>query len=184
MYVVSVNVGLPRVVEWHGRNVETAIWKEPVEGRVAVQGVNLVGDGQADLRVHGGPDKAVYSYALEDYSWWSDALGRSLAPGTFGENLTFAGVDLSGAEIGSRWRVGSALLEVSQPRFPCFKLGIRMRDAGFVKQFARAARFGAYFRIVDDGEVGAGDLIELVGSAPAGALTIREVGVAGLRRAG
>src|SRR5215831_7047103 len=105
MKVVSVNVGLPRVVEWYGRRVETAIWKEPVEGRVAVRGVNLAGDGQADLRVHGGRDKAVYSYAAEDYAWWSDALGLSLGPGTFGENLTFEGVDLSGAEIGSRWRV-------------------------------------------------------------------------------
>jgi len=184
MHVVSVNVGLPRVVEWHGRNVETAIWKAPVEGRVAVRGVNVDGDGQADLRVHGGPDKAVYAYAVEDYAWWSDALGRTLAPGTFGENLTVAGVDLSGAQVGSRWRVGTTLLEVTQPRFPCFKLGIRMGDAGFVEQFERAARFGAYFRIVEDGEVGAGDGIELVASAPPGAPTIREIGVAGLRRAG
>jgi len=184
MHVVSVNVGLPRVVEWHGRNVETAIWKAPVEGRVPVRGVNVDGDGQADLRVHGGPDKAVYSYAVEDYAWWSDALGRTLASGTFGENLTVAGVDLSGAQVGSRWRVGTTLLEVTQPRFPCFKLGIRMGDAGFVEQFERAARFGAYFRIVEDGEVGAGDGIELVASAPPGAPTIREIGVAGLRRAG
>ena len=184
MHVVSVNVGLPRVVEWHGRRVETAIWKEPVARRVAVRGVNLDGDGQADLRVHGGPDKAVYSYATEDYAWWSDALGRTLAPGTFGENLTFAGVDLSAIEIGSRWRVGTARLEVSQPRFPCFKLGIRMGDAAFVKEFERAERFGAYFRIVEDGDVGAGDVIELDTPAARGARTIHEVGVAGLRRGG
>jgi MOSC domain-containing protein YiiM len=184
MHVVSVNVGLPRVVEWHGRMVETAIWKEPLDGRVAMRGINLDGDGQADRRVHGGPDKAVYSYAAEDYAWWSDELGRTLGPGTFGENLTLAGVDLSATEIGSRWRVGTALLEVTQPRFPCFKLGIRMGNAGFVQQFELAARFGAYFRIVEDGEVGAGDAIERVASGPLDARTIREVGVAGLRRAG
>jgi MOSC domain-containing protein YiiM len=184
MHVVSVNVGLPRVIEWHGRDVETAIWKEPVEGRVAVRGVNVVGDGQADLRVHGGPDKAVYSYAVEDYAWWSGTLGRTLGPGTFGENVTLSGVDLSSAEIGSRWRVGTALLAVTQPRFPCFKLGIRMGDAGCVEQFEDAARFGAYFRIVEAGEIGAGDTIELVAPGSSGARTIREVGVAGLRRAG
>jgi MOSC domain-containing protein YiiM len=184
MHVVSVNVGLPRVVEWHGRRVETGIWKEPVEGRVAVRGVNLDGDGQADLRVHGGRDKAVYSYAAEDYAWWSDALGRTLGPGTFGENLTVAGIDLSGTQIGSRWRVGTALLEVSQPRFPCFKLGIRMGDAAFVKEFEHAERFGAYFRIVEDGDVGAGDAITLEAPAARGARTIHEVGAAGLRRAG
>jgi MOSC domain-containing protein YiiM len=111
-------------------------------------------------------------------------LGRALEPGTFGENLTVAGVDLSAAEVGSQWRIGTALLEVSQPRFPCFKLGMRMGDAGFVEQFERAARFGAYFRIVEDGDVGAGDGIELVASAPPSARTIREIGVAGLRRAG
>ena len=92
--VVSVNVGRPRVVEWHGRAVETGIWKAPVTGRVAVRGVNLDGDDQADRRVHGGPDKAVYAYALEDYDWWAERLGRDLEPGTFGENLTVEGVDL------------------------------------------------------------------------------------------
>jgi len=184
MHVVSVNVGLPRVIEWHGRDVETAIWKEPIEGRVAVRGVNLVGDGQADRRVHGGVAKAVYSYAAEDYAWWADTLGRPFTPGTFGENLTLAGVDLSGAEIGSRWRIGTALLEISQPRFPCFKLGVRMGDASFVPEFELAARFGAYFRIVEEGDVGAGDAVELVAAAPRGASTIREVGIAGLRRAG
>src|SRR5262249_7138907 len=161
-------------VEWHGRNVETAIWKEPVVGRVAVRGVNVVGDGQADLRVHGGRDKAGYSYAVEGYAWWSDALGRTLRAGTVGGNLTLAGVDLSAAQIGSRWRIGTALLEISQPRFPCFKLGIRMGDAGFVQQFELAARFGAYFRIVEEGEVGAGDPIELVAAAPPGTQTIRD----------
>ena len=183
MHLVSVNVGLPRLVEWHGRAVQTAIWKEPVDGRIAVRGVNVVGDGQADLRVHGGRDKAVYSYAVEDYAWWSDQVGRQLAPGTFGENLTTEGIDLSATPIGSRWRVGTALLEVSQPRFPCFKLGIRMGDAGFVKEFERAARFGAYLRILEEGEVGAGDEIVVVAAGDPDAPTIRDVGLAGLRRA-
>ena len=182
--VVSVNVGRPRVVGWHGRQVETAIWKEPVAGRVAVRGENLIGDGQADRRVHGGRDKAVYSYAIEDYEWWSERLGRPLEPGTFGENLTVRGVDLSATEIGSRWRVGSACLEVTQPRFPCFKLGIRMGDAGFVQEFEQAARFGAYLRILEEGDVGAGDEVVVEPTARPDAPTIRDVGLAGLRRAG
>jgi MOSC domain-containing protein YiiM len=182
--VVSVNVGMPRVVEWHGRAVETAIWKESVEGRVPIRGVNVAGDGQADLRVHGGRDKAVYSYAVEDYSWWSDELGRTLVSGTFGENLTVSGIDLSTAEVGSRWNVGSAVLEITQPRFPCFKLGIRMGDAGFVQQFERAARFGAYLRIIEEGDVGTGDAIVTSASSLSDAPTIRDVGLDGLRRAG
>jgi MOSC domain-containing protein YiiM len=184
MHVVSVNVGLPRVVTWHGREVETAIWKEPVAGRVALRDDNFVGDRQADLRVHGGRDKAVYSYAVEDYAWWSEQLGRELGPGTFGENLTTQGIDLSAMPIGTRWRVGTALLEVSQPRFPCFKLGIRMGDAGFVKVFERAERFGAYLRILEVGDVGQGDEIVVIAPDVRDVPTIRDVGVAGLRRAG
>ena len=160
--VVSVNVGGVRTVEWHGRAVTTGIWKAPVDGRVAVRGVNLVGDDQADRRVHGGPDKAVYAYAVEDYAWWSRELGRELEPGTFGENLTVEGVDLSALVIGTRWFVGSTELEVSQPRQPCFKLGIRMGDAAFVDRFDDAARFGAYLRIVREGDVGAGDEVTVV----------------------
>jgi len=159
--IVSVNVGPQRDVEWFGRTVRTAIWKEPVEGRVAVRGVNLAGDDQADRRVHGGPDKAVYAYATEDYAWWSDQ-GDDVGPGTFGENLTTEGVDLSDAVLGERWRVGTALLEVAQPREPCFKLGIRMGTAAFRDRFAAADRPGAYLRIVEDGEVGAGDTVEVV----------------------
>ncbi len=183
MRLVSVNVGRPRIVEWQGREVETAIWKEPVAGRVALRGVNVDGDGQADLRVHGGRDKAVYAYAVEDYAWWSEQLGRDLGPGTFGENLTTEGIDLSSTPIGSQWRAGTARLEVSQPRFPCFKLGIRMGDAGFVKEFEHAARFGAYLRIIEEGEVGAGDDIVVQPSSLSDAPTIRDVGLAGLRRA-
>jgi MOSC domain-containing protein YiiM len=160
--VVSVNVGAVRTVEWHGRSVTTGIWKSPVDGRVAVRGVNLVGDDQADRRIHGGPDKAVYVYAVEDYEWWSKELDRELGPGTFGENLTVTGVDLGQLVIGSRWIVGTTELEVSQPRQPCFKLGIRMGDAGFVDRFDEAARYGAYLRIVREGDVGAGDPITVV----------------------
>jgi len=163
--VTSVNVGAPRIVEWFGREVETSIWKQPVVGRVAVAGVNLTGDRQSDLRVHGGPDKAVYSYAAEDYEWWAGELGGELAPGTFGENLTVRGVDLAAAVVGERWQVGSAVLEVRQPRQPCFKLGIRMGNADFVQRFAAAGRLGRYFAIVEPGDVGAGDGIVRLSSA-------------------
>jgi MOSC domain-containing protein YiiM len=176
--VLSVNVGAVRTVEWYGRAVTTGIWKAPVAGRVAVQGVNLAGDDQADRRLHGGPDKAVYAYAVEDYAWWSGELGHDLDPATFGENLTVEGVDLGALVIGSRWLVGSTVLEVSQPRLPCFKLGIRMDDAGFVDRFEAAARFGAYFRIVRDGDVGAGDEITEVPRADgvAASITVVELG--------
>jgi MOSC domain-containing protein YiiM len=176
-HVVSVNVGTRRTVEWYGRSVETGIWKSPVEGRVAVRGVNVDGDEQADLRVHGGVDKAVYAYALEDYEWWSSKLGRVLEPGTFGDNLTVAGFDPSDAVIGSRWRIGSTVLQVTQPRQPCFKLGMRMGDAGFVDEFEVAARFGAYLRIIVEGDVGAGDAVEAMGLDRDG-ITVRKLGKA------
>ena len=160
--VVSVNVGTPRDVEWAGRSVRTAIWKEPTDQRVRVDHDNLAGDRQADLRVHGGPDKAVYAYAAEDYRWWEERLGAPLDPGTFGENLTTEGLDLDSAVIGEVWAVGSAVLQVAQTRQPCFKLGIRMGDAGFVQEFDRARRFGVYLRIMEAGEVGVGDGISLL----------------------
>ena len=171
--VLFVNVGGVRTVEAGDRTVETAIWKSPVEGRVAVAGVNLSGDDQADRSVHGGRDKAVYAYAWEDTLWWQEELGRELVPGNFGENLTLAGVPLAQAVVGERWRIGSAQLEVSEPRFPCFKLGIRMGDPRFLKRFAAARRPGAYLRIVAPGDVGAGDRIE-VADRPAGSLTLAE----------
>jgi MOSC domain-containing protein YiiM len=161
--IVSVNAGLPRTVEHAGRLVTTAIWKRPVTGRVAVRGVNLDGDGQADRSVHGGVDKAVYAYAREDYEWWSAELDTgALEPGTFGENLTVSGIALNAAEVGERWRVGSALLEVSEPRFPCFKLGIRMGDPKFLKRFAAARRPGTYLRNIEEGKLGTADPIEVV----------------------
>jgi MOSC domain-containing protein YiiM len=150
-------VGAVRLVKHRGQEATTGIWKEPVAGPVAVRGVNLKGDDQADRRFHGGPDKAVYAYALEDYAWWADELGHALAPGTFGENLTVEGIDLTAAVVGERWLVGTAVLEVRQPRTPCWKLGLRMGDDRFPARFAAAGRPGAYLRIAREGEVGAGD---------------------------
>jgi MOSC domain-containing protein YiiM len=160
--VVSVNVGQVKSFDDHGRTVSTAIGKQPVAGRVATVGVNLVGDDQADRRVHGGPDRAVYAYASEDLAWWAGALDRELPPGSMGENLTTGGVDITGAVIGERWRVGSLTLEVASPRVPCYKLGIRMGDPGFPQRFAHAGRPGAYLRIVEHGDVGAGDRLVIV----------------------
>jgi MOSC domain-containing protein YiiM len=160
--VVSIHVGRPRTVHAGRTDVTTAIWKEPVEGRVRVRGVNIDGDDQADRSVHGGPDKAVYAYALEEVRLWETELGRPLGEAAFGQNLTTEGVDVSGAIIGERWRVGSALLEVAQPRQPCFKLAIRLGEPGFVKRFAHASRPGAYLRIVEEGDIGAGDRIDVI----------------------
>ena len=139
----------------------SAIGKSPVDGRVRVAGVNVEGDDQADRRVHGGPDKAVYAYAAEDGAWWATELGREIAPGAFGENLTVEGVDVSGAIIGERWRIGTVELEVCQPRLPCFKLGLRFGDPRMLRRFTLAERPGAYLRIRGEGELGAGDAIEI-----------------------
>jgi MOSC domain-containing protein YiiM len=172
--VASVNVGIVRTVPWEGRTVATAIWKSPVSGRVKVRGVNVDGDDQGNREAHGGPDKALYAYALEDYEWWSEQLGRWLEPGTFGDNLTIAGIDVSGAVIGERWQAGNTLLEVCQPRIPCFKLGMRMGDPGFPRRFAAASRPGSYLRIVTEGDVAAGDPVEVV-HRPAHDLTAADV---------
>ncbi len=140
----------------------TGIWKVPVSGPIRIQDVNLAGDEQADRSVHGGPDKAVYAYAQEDLSWWTAEIGQLVAPGTFGENLTTAGIDVTNAVVGERWAVGSAVLEVSQPRTPCYKLGIRMADQHFPTRFAAAGRPGAYLRIVAEGDVAAGGDIRVL----------------------
>jgi MOSC domain-containing protein YiiM len=161
--LVSVNVGRPRPIGVRrGRPVMSSIVKTPVEGRVRVAGVNVEGDGQADRRVHGGPDKAVYAYAAEDTAWWESGLGRPLGDAAFGENLTTEGVDVSGAVVGERWRIGTAELEVCQPRQPCFKLGMKLEDPRMLKRFVQAERPGAYLRIVTEGEIGAGDAVEVV----------------------
>jgi MOSC domain-containing protein YiiM len=160
--VASLNVGVPQPVEVNGHTVWTAIWKSPVDGRLALRGVNLDGDDQADRSVHGGPDKAVYAYAAEDTAWWEAVLATPLGAGAFGENLTVRGIPVSEAIIGERWAVGSALLEVAQPRLPCFKLGLRMGDPHFLRQFAEAGRPGAYLRVIEEGDIGAGDEIDVL----------------------
>jgi MOSC domain-containing protein YiiM len=160
--LLSVNVGTVRQIELAGQARTTAIWKLPVSGRVAVRGVNLAGDDQADRRAHGGPDKAVYAYAREDYAWWERQLDRTLDPGMFGENLTTEGIDPTDALVGERWRVGSAVLQVTSPRVPCWKLGARMGDPRFPARFAAAGRPGAYLAILEQGALGAGDRIQVI----------------------
>jgi MOSC domain-containing protein YiiM len=172
--VVSVNVGRARAVERDGQPATTAIWKSPVAGRVAAQGVNLDGDEQADREVHGGYDKAVYAYAIEDTRRWEAELGRSIGPGGFGENLTVEGLDLIASVIGERWIAGTAVLEVSQPRLPCWKLGVRMADPRFPQRFTRAGRPGTYLRIIEPGDVGAGDDVQVT-SRPDHGVTIGDV---------
>ena len=162
MRLISVNVGLPRPVPYQDGIVSTGIYKEPVAGPVWVRRLNLDGDGQADLKVHGGEHKAVYAYPLEHYAFWSRELGRNdLGYGQFGENLTVEGLLEEQVNIGDVYRIGKALLQVSQPRAPCFKLGIRMGDAGFVARFAAANRTGFYLRVLEEGRVAAGDAIVL-----------------------
>ncbi len=172
--IVSVNTGAVRTVEHGGELVTTGIFKEPVAGRVRLRGVNFDGDDQADRSVHGGPDRAAYAYAAEDYDWWSAELRRDCAPGLFGENLTTRGIDVSGALIGERWRMGSALVQVTSPRVPCYKLAMKLGDPAFVKHFARALRPGAYLSIVQEGGVAAGDAIEIV-HRPPHAMTLAEM---------
>ena len=160
MHVVSVNVGLPREVEWKGRKVLTGIFKSPVAATLPVRRLNINGDAQADLTVHGGPDKAVYAYPSEHYGPWAGRLGYELSPGNFGENLTTQGLLEDAVHIGDEFRVGTARLVVTQPRLPCFKLGIRFDDPGMVKTFLQAGKPGIYFAVLEEGAVGPGDSIE------------------------
>src|SRR5216683_8322272 len=164
MKLVSINVGLPREVRWHGKTVLTSIFKAPVEGSVKVRRLNLEGDRQSDLNVHGGADKAVYVYPAEHYAFWRAELpGVDLPWGAFGENLTTQGLMEDGVHIGDRFRIGSAELVVTQPRMPCFKLGIRFGQADMVKRFSNSRRTGFYVAVVQEGEVEAGNTIELLG---------------------
>ncbi len=161
--LLSVNVGLPREVEWHGRTVRTSIWKEPVSGRVRVRRLNLDGDEQSDLTVHGGPDKAVYVYPSEHYEYWRGELpGAGLPWGAFGENLTTRGLLEDDTRIGDRLRVGSAEFLVTQPRMPCYKLGVRFGRDDMVRRFHESGRSGFYLAVLSEGEVGAGDPIEIL----------------------
>jgi MOSC domain-containing protein YiiM len=172
--VLSVNVGGVRKFEYRGHPAESAIWKSPVSGRVAARGVNLKGDRQADLEAHGGPDKAVYAYAVEDQRWWEREIGTSLSYGVFGENLTTERIEVNDAIVGERWGIGSAVFEVSEPRIPCWRLGVRMNDETFPRRFSKAMRPGTYLRIIVEGDVGAGDEISVI-ERPDHDLTVRDV---------
>jgi MOSC domain-containing protein YiiM len=162
MRVISVNVGRPRQVDCQGATVVTGIFKEPVAGTLPLRRLNLDGDAQADLSVHGGPDKAVYAYPSEQYGPWQARLGRELPFGMFGENLTTGGLIEESVHIGDEFRVGTARLAVTQPRMPCYKLGLRFGDPGMVEQFLHAGRPGIYFAVKEEGVVGPGDPIERV----------------------
>lgn len=164
--IVSVNVGLPRDLEWHGKAVRTGIFKRPVRGRVHVGRLNLAGDGQADASVHGGPDKAVYLYPSEHYAYWRDLTG-ALDWGAFGENLTTAGLAEEEVRIGDRLRAGTAELVVTQPRLPCYKLANRLGLPGFEQRFLASGRTGFYLRVAEEGEVGEGDPVAVAGRAEA-----------------
>src|SRR5215212_8484248 len=164
MKVISLNVGRPRLVVWDGQPVSTGIYKTPVEGRVMLRTLNLDGDRQADLTVHGGPFKAAYVYPAEHYGYWRDELpGMELPWGMFGENFTTEGLDESAVNIGDRFRVGAAEVLVTQPRMPCYKLGIKFGRTDILKRFLASGRTGFYFSVEREGEVGAGDEVELLG---------------------
>lgn len=179
MTLVSVNTGLPREVMWHGMSVTTGIFKEPVEGRVAVRKLNLDGDRQADLTVHGGAYKAVYCYPLAHYEYWRKELsGREVSMAMFGENFTVdfstsvastsEGLPEESVHLGDRFSVGSAEVIVTQPRLPCYKLGVRFQADDMVKRFLASRRTGFYLAVTREGEVGAGDEIRLMGRDPNG----------------
>lgn len=167
MKVVSVNVGMPRAVAWKGLTVETGIFKEPVTGSVEIGTLNLSGDKQADLTVHGGRDKAVYGYPAEHYDYWRKELPHTrFAWGQFGENLTTTGLSEDSLFIGDRLKVGSAILMVTQPRLPCYKLTLRFNRDDMIKRFLVSKRSGFYFSVIEEGEVAAYSEIEIVSRDP------------------
>jgi MOSC domain-containing protein YiiM len=176
MKLLSVNVGLPREIEWKGKIVRTSIFKEPVSGRVRVKKLNLEGDQQSDLTVHGGIHKAVYVYPSEHYAFWRKELPEADLPwGMFGENFTTEGsLDDQSVFIGDRFRVGSAEFVVTQPRMPCFKLGIRFGRSDIIKRFLHSGRVGFYLAVVQEGEVAAADSIELLARDRRG-ITVAEI---------
>ena len=165
--VISVNVGEPQRLVVGNLPVVTAIFKSPVQGRVAVRGYNLAGDRQADLTVHGGPHKAIYLYPSEHYSYWAAELPETELPfGIFGENLTTVGLMEESTRIGDQFRIGSVVLQVTQPRMPCYKLGIRFDRSDMVKRFWISGRSGIYFSVIEEGDLEVGDTIEQVGAGP------------------
>jgi len=163
--IETICVGLPRTVRHDGKDVETGIFKAPVAGRVQVHETGIEGDGQADLRVHGGRDKAVYVYAQDHYARWAEELGRTPEPSWFGENLTVSGLTEDVIRVGDRVRFGGITAIVAQPRIPCYKLGIRMGDDGFPAVFTQRGRPGVYLRIEKAGKTGAGDAFEVIDEA-------------------
>ena len=175
MRVVSLNVGLPREVLWEGRVITTGIFKMPVRERICLRQLDFDGDQQADLSVHGGPDKAVYGYPFEHYDYWRRELANAaLPPGAFGENLTTEGLLETDVCIGDHFRVGSAEIVITQPRLPCYKMQAKFRRADIVKRFADSRRTGFYFRVAQEGQVATGDAIELLQRQP-GNLTIADI---------
>jgi MOSC domain-containing protein YiiM len=176
MEIVSVNVGMPREVVWQGATVLTGIFKEPVAGPVTIGKLNLAGDKQADLTVHGGPAKAVYAYPAEHYEYWRQELPDVSFPwGKFGENLTTQGLQEDTLRIGDRLRVGSALLMVTQPRMPCYKLALRFERDDMIKRFLTSGRSGFYFSVIEPGEVSVGSKVEILSRDP-NRVTVADIG--------
>jgi len=163
MKLISVNVGLPRIVMSNGEPVSTGIFKVPVSGRVKLRTLNLDGDRQADLSVHGGPNKAVYGYPSEHYEFWKRELPEMALPwGMFGENFTTEGLFESGLNIGDKFRIGTALVMVTEPRLPCYKLGLKFGRSDIIRRFLASERTGFYFAVLQEGELGAGDQFEVM----------------------
>lgn len=170
MRIVSVNVGRPQEIVWKGKTVRTGIFKEPVAGLVTINKLNLAGDSQADLTVHGGEEKAVYAYPAEHYAYWRDELPHEALPwGKFGENLTTEGLVEANLHIGDRLRVGSAVLVVTQSRLPCYKLALRFGRDDMIQRFLVSGRSGFYFSVAEPGDVRVGSKVELLGRDPEGA---------------
>jgi MOSC domain-containing protein YiiM len=158
--ILSVNVSLPKEIDFEGQRIITGIFKEPIEGRVMLRTLNLDGDKQADLTVHGGPDKAVYAYPIEHYAFWREVFPSTEMPyGMFGENLTIEGLMENGVSVGDTFEIGSSKVMATQPRMPCYKLGVKFGRMDIIKKFLASGRSGIYFRVLKEGEVGAGDPI-------------------------
>jgi MOSC domain-containing protein YiiM len=175
MKIISVNVGLPREVIWKGITIQTAIFKKPAAGAVAIRELNLAGDQQADLTVHGGSEKAVYGYPAEHYEYWREQLPDvSSSWGTFGENLTTEGLREETLCIGDVLRVGSAVLQITQPRMPCYKLELRFNRNDMIKRFLVSGRSGFYFSVIEEGDVAAGSRVEILDRDPDG-VTVSDI---------